>query len=212
MKNLLEKDFVTHYGLTANVVVNIVFTREKRFDLKDDATLIHPFGKGTAKYENPTQKNINVISYDKFIKSLPPTFQHGREKCDLIVYASDLSFFILNELTETQLKYLSDFTHSDGTPRIGKRNKAISQLKQTLKDLSAVPTIDYFIKQYNIKHCCFFNNPPISPIGIIAPTAFNRLYSQTSYGFKMSNPDIEFYGFEFWEFSTPQTYLLSISI
>jgi hypothetical protein len=211
MKNLLERCFISHYGLTASVSVNVRSTNDADFDLKDDEVLIYPPGHGVAKYENPTRKEINVINYDLFITSLPTKFQQGREKCDLIAYTSDSSCFLLNELTETQLRYIAEFTLADGTPKTGKRKKAISQLKRTLKDIATVPAIGSFIKQHSIKRCCFFNKPPLSPAGIIATIAFNRLSFTKPHGFKMSNADIENFGFEIWEFSANQTYLLSSS-
>ena len=208
MVNLLEHNFISHYGLTASVPVDVVFTTDADFDLKDDAVLVYPSGAGIAKYSNPHRKGVNVINYEHFIDSLPITFQKGKEKCDLIVYISDLSYFILNELTNTLPKYIPDFTLTDGTPRIGKRNKAISQLRQTLKDISNVPDIDCFIKQHSTKHCCFFNTQTHAPVGIIATVAFSRLSSIIPNGYKISNPDIESYGFELWEFSGNQTYLI----
>jgi hypothetical protein len=211
MKNLLESDFISHYGLPASVTVNVVSTTDADFELVDDTTLIYSSERGIAKYSNPTRKEVNVINYESFINSLPPSFQQGREKCDLLIYTSDLSFFLLNELTNTNPQYVSDFTQTNGTQRIGKRNKAISQLKQTLKDI-CVPNIDTFIKQHKTKHCCFFNKPPLPPNRIIAPIAFGRLSLLAPYGIHTRNSDIESYGFEFWEFSTPQTYLLALSV
>jgi hypothetical protein len=212
MKSLLENDFISHYGLkAASVTVHTISTTD--FELVDDATMIYPSGRGIAKYSNPTHKEVNVINYETFIDSLPQTFRQGREKCDLLVYTSDLSFFLLNELTKTQLQYVSDFIQTnDGLPRMEKRNKAISQLKQTLNDICAVPNIDTFIKKHKTKHCCFFNNPPLPPPEIIAPVAFGRLFSLTSYGIYTVIPEIESYGFEFWEFTTPQMCLLALSI
>jgi len=206
---LLENDFISHYGLVTNVTVNVVSTNALDFNLKDDSVLIYPLGNGTAKYSNPNFKEVNIINYETFINSLPPSFQNGREKCDLIVYTSDLSYFLLNELTDTQSGYISDFTLGNRTPRIGKRNKAISQLKQSLRDIFNVPNINSFIERHTIKHCCFFNKQPHTPIGIIATTAFSRLSSIVSNGYKMSDSDIESFGFELWEFSGNQTYLLS---
>ena len=200
MKNLLELNFISHYGLTASIVVSVILKTDTKFDLTDRT--------GIAKYSNPSRKGINIINYESFVKSLPTTFETGRERCDFIVYSSDLSHFILNELTNTQPKYIPDFTQADGTPRIGKRNKAISQLKKTLQDISSVPDIDSFIKQHNIKHCCFFNTQIHAPIGIIATKAFSRLSSVVTNGYRISNPDIESFGFELWEFSGNQIYLL----
>jgi hypothetical protein len=209
LKNLLEKDFISHYGLTVSVMVNEVSTNDADFELVDDATLVYSSDSGIAKYKNPTRKEVNIVNYESFINSLPKSFEEGRERCDLMVYTSDLSFFLLNELTKTQQQYVSDFTQKDGTKRIGKRNKAISQLKQTLNDICAVSNIDTFIKLYKTKHCCFFNKPPLPPTEITALTAFNRLPSLTPYGVYTIISEIESYGFEFWEFSTPQAYLLA---
>ncbi|KAA6342940.1 hypothetical protein EZS27_009345 [termite gut metagenome] len=207
MKNLLENKFVSYYGLAASVTVNVVSTTDTTFDLIDDANLVCPSGQGTAKYNNPSRKEVNVISYDNFITSLPHSFRERRERCDLIVYTSDSSHFILNELTETEPQYVSDHL-TEGKPKTGKKNKAISQLKQTLEDISAVPKINSFIIQCTTKHCCFFNKPPTSPTGINAPIAFSRLSSISPNGINIPNPDIEAYGFEFWEFYDNQTYLL----
>jgi hypothetical protein len=208
MKNLLERDFIAHYGLAARVTVNVVSTTNTNFDLKDDAVLIYSSGTGTAEYSNPSYKEVNVISYETFFKSLPQTFQNNRKNCDLIVYTSDKQYFLLNELTDTNPQYVPDFTLADGTPRIGKRNTAILQLEQTLQCISDVPEIDDFIKRYTIKHCCFFNKQTHAPAGIIAVVAFSRLSAIVPNGYKMSNPEIESYNFELWEFSGTQTYLL----
>jgi hypothetical protein len=197
MKNLLEHDFVSHYGLAASVVVNVVSTTDTDFELIDDKKLVCPSGQGTAKYNNPSRKEVNVINYENFINSLPNRFQNRRERCDLIVYTSDSSHFILNELTETQSQYASK-----------KKDKAISQLKQTLEVISAVPEINSFIKKCTTKHCCFFNKPPTSPKDINATDAFNRLSLISKNGINTPNPDIEAFGFEFWEFCDDQTYLL----
>lgn len=208
MKNLLEHHFISHYGLTASVAVDIVSTTITDFDLKDDAVLIYSSGTGIAKYSNPSRKKVNVINYESFFKSLPQTFQNSKENCDLIVYTSDNQYFLLNELTNTKKEYVPNFTQKDGTPKMGKRNKAISQLKQTLKDISNVSDIDSFIKQHTIKHCCFFNAQTHAPIGIIATAAFNRISFINPSGYKISNPDIELSNFELWEFSGNQMYLL----
>jgi hypothetical protein len=208
MKNLLEHHFVSHYRLADHVSVNVVSTTNADFELKDDAVLVYPSGAGIAKYSNPNHKEVNVINYEVFFKSLPQHFQKNKENCDLIVYTSDFSYFILNELTDTRPKYIPDFALADGTLRIGKRNKAISQLKRTLKDISKVPDIGNFIKKHSTKHCCFFNKQVHAPKGIRATDAFSRLATFSENGYHMTNPEIESYGFELWEFSGSQTYLL----
>ncbi len=208
IKNLLENDFISHYRLSARVTVNIVSTTDADFDLIDDLTLKYPSGDGIAKYSNPNRKEVNIINYESFINSMPLAFRTGRENCDLIVYTSDFSCFLLNELTDTEPQYIPDFALLSGTPRIGKRNKAISQLIKTLNDISDVATIKSFIDKYLTKHCCFFNKKAHAPYGITATIAFSRLSTLSSNGFQMSNPVIEAFGFELWEFSGTQTYLL----
>ena len=196
MKDLLEKDFVSHYGLSANDYVNVVSTSEINFDLKDDDTLIHLLGGGTARYSNPNNKEVNVINYELFFKSLPPSFQKNKQNCDLFVYTSDNQYFLLNELTNTNKK------------KGRKRKHAISQMFATLRIISAVSTIHSFINQYTIKQCCYFNKKYQSPQNINAISAFNRINSYSQNGYQMKSPDIESYGFELWEFSGNQTYVL----
>ena len=48
----------------------------------------------------------------------------------------------------------------------------------------------------------------MSPPTISATTAFNRLGALTIGGLRMSNPAIEAFGFEFWEYSGSQVYTL----
>lgn len=208
IKSLLEHNFVSHYRLSASVSVNVVSTNDANFDLKDDTVLVYPAGAGSAKFSNPAHKEVNIINYESFVNSLPVNFQQGREKCDLITYTSNFSHFILNELTNTNPRYIPDFNLTDGTPRIGKRNKAISQLRHSLSDISDVPDIETFIKRHSTKHCCFFNKQAHAPTGINAIVAFGRLNSLSPNGYRMPNPDIESFGFELWEFSGSQTYIL----
>ncbi|MDR3244951.1 MAG: hypothetical protein LBT50_00790 [Prevotellaceae bacterium] len=145
MKNLLGKNFVSHYELTASITVNVVSTSDKQFDLKDDDALVYPFGNGIAKYENPTRKEVNVINYESFLKSLPQSFQQSKKNCDLIVYTTDKQYFLLNELTNTSKN------------KSKKQEKAILQMLQVLNDLLAVPSINEYIQQHKEKRCCFFN-------------------------------------------------------
>lgn len=208
MEALLKSDFIAHYALGI-CTVRSVSTNNKNFDLIDDTMMVHPSGTGIAKYNNINQKEVKVINYELFINSLSGAFQRGREKCDLIAYTLDHSHFILNELTDTDPKYVPDFTLTDGTPRIGKRNKAIAQLRKTLIDISKVPSILYFLNSHRSKKCCFFNKQINSPLGIRATAAFNRLSILSTDGFKVSDPVIESFGFELWEFSGNQTCKLS---
>jgi hypothetical protein len=206
MKSLLEKDFVYHYNKNKekSVVANVTIqtTTDGDFELKDDDILIYPPGKGIAKYKNSKYINISVINYENYVKSLPDRVKNavavGKDICDLIVYSQQ--HFLLNELTDTKSCYI-------GVKRI----KAQSQLLQTLQILLKIPSIRNFANTHAIKQCCFFSkqeNPEFQEIEAEAINTFNR-QNTYSHGFKSNNSDIEALGFEFWEFYSNQTYLLS---
>ncbi|OAV65332.1 hypothetical protein Barb6_02906 [Bacteroidales bacterium Barb6] len=215
MENLLKNEFTVHYGLPVSTITDITKnTDELYFEIEDNKdsknTVLHTtLHSGEARYFNPERLSITIINYELFFKSLSFSFQKNKENCDLILYTSDNQYFILNELTDTQPQYVSDFLSADRNQRRGKRNKAISQLKRTLEVITVVPEIDSFIKQHTTKQCFFFNKQPKECFKKInAVSAFNRVSALSSDGFKMSNTDIESYGFELWEFSGAQTYKL----
>ncbi|MDR2650695.1 MAG: hypothetical protein LBC68_00040 [Prevotellaceae bacterium] len=197
MKNLLEHNFISHYGLTASVAVNVVSRTNANFDLKDDDVMVYPSGKGIAKYSNPNCKEVNVINYETFFKGLQQSFQQNKENCDLLVYTSDRQYFLLNELTNTNKQ------------KGKKYKKSVSQMLQTLQIISDVPEISQFIQLYSTRQCCFFNKKAQAPKHIKATDAFSRLATLSENGYKMSNPDIETFDFELWEFSGNQTFFLA---
>jgi hypothetical protein len=209
METLLKNDFIKQYRLSVSSV-NIISkqTNVSYFELKDDANLIYTtIDGGIAKYNNGNSLSVNVINYEAFIDSLPSVFHQNRERCDLIVYTDLSQYFLLNELTDSLAKYVDPFLNSNGHQQ-GKRIKAIGQLKSSLIDLTTVHTIKTFIDNFKEKRCCFFNKKPNTPPVIIAVTAFNRVNTISQNGFKMSNPDIETFGFSLYEYSGEQTLTL----
>ena len=97
----------------------------------------------------------------------------------------------------------------DRDPRDDVRQGATKQLLESLKTIISVKSICEFINKYDNKHCCIFNKKPAKfSEQINAIEVFNRLSSIMPHGYQMRNPDIESYGFELWEFSNNQTYLL----
>jgi hypothetical protein len=204
MKNLLEQNFISHYGLHTGITVDVVTTTDAEFELKDDAQLVHPSGQGIAKYKNKNQKEVSVINYEMCLKALPQPFQQNKENCDLIVYTSDKTYFFLNELTDTNPVYIYPYTNTKGH-RPGKEQKARNQLRQTIEILIKVPAISQYINLCTMKYCCFFNKQTYTPQSINALQAFNKLNSQMTNGFNLSDSDIESFGFEFWVYSGNQT-------
>ena len=205
MKNLLEQDFISHYGLSIKVTVNVGATSKVDFDLDDDSQLVYQRGQGMAKYKNTTKKTVNVINYEAFFKSLPHPFQQNKENCDLIVFASDNTCFFLNELTNTAPGYTLPFKNARGQ-NIGKEQKARSQLRQTIEILIKISTISQYINSFTVKRCCFFNKQSYIPISqsINALQAFNRLDSQMPCGFNLPDQHIDALGFDFWVYSGDQ--------
>lgn len=209
MELLLKNDFTTFYGLpTLNNVEISKVTEEEYFELKDDIQLVYTVhNQGIAKYSNENAKQVTVINYELFFNSLSAPYIQGKEKCDLIVFDNNNDFFLLNELTDTLLKYVNPYTNTKGSQQ-GKRYKAIAQLLSSLSFMISVPSIRVFINSYQFRYCCFFNKQPTAPAILNATTAFNRLGTLTNKGFKMSVPEIEQHGFEFWEYSGNQIFEL----
>jgi hypothetical protein len=200
MEALLRNDFTTHYGLQISTIANISLgTTARYFEIEDDEhreTQLHlVVGNGMAAYQNTNGYTVTIINYDKFITGLPHTFQQGKKRCDLIVLTTNQSHFLLNEL-------------KDRRPKDKVRTKSISQLLSSLKLLMNVPSIATFAGTHTNRHCCFFNKQSMSPSTITATIAFGRLSTLVNGGLNTPNPDIEAFGFEFWEYSGNQVYSL----
>lgn len=198
METLLRNDLTAHYSLPVSTTANIsITTNAQYFEIEDDEnreTILHlTVGSGMAAYSNTNSHTVTIINYDKFISGLPQASLQGIKRCDLILHTSNQQHFLLNEL-------------KDRDPKDKVRTKSISQLLASLKMIMNVPSIQNFANTHTIRHCCFFNKQSMSPLNLTATTAFNRLGMLASGGLKMSNPAIEIYGFEFWEFSGNQIY------
>lgn len=193
MENLLRNDFTFHFGLPASAVADLVITtNDSYFEIEDAPNrelVLHTLrGGGMARFSNPRNLNITIANYDKFITSLPASFQNGKKRCDMIMVCDTNLNFIIGEIKDS--------------PKVDKhRYKAKKQLLQSLKTLLAVPNIMMLIESKSVKKCCYFNKQSSAPIGINAVSAFNRLTSFYSDGFQMSYPEVEALGFQFWEFS-----------
>jgi hypothetical protein len=210
METLLRNDFTAHYGLPISATANIsISTTAQYFEIEDDEnreTQLHfTVGSGMATYRNINSYTAIIINYDKFITGLPHAFQQRKDRCDLIVYTTNQRYFLLNELTDTLPKYVQPYMNNKGL-QVGKMSKATNQFIESLTTLMNVLSIAAFVNTHSSRHCCFFNKQSTSPSNITATIAFGRLNTITTNGLKMSNPAIEAFGFEFWEFSGNQVY------
>jgi hypothetical protein len=205
METLLQNDFIEHYSLQPYYIsINSQQVSSLSFAIADmnpglkifEPSSSAPKDKGIAAYLNPNRLIVAIINYEKFIDDLPRDFQCGKERCDAIVYTKDNSNFILNELKNKK----------------SKRNairRARKQLSQSLKTLIDVPAIKEFVKNFNIKRCCYFNTMPLPQVQPIkAIQAFNRINNLSTNGFQKKDTDIESLGFEFWEYFGSRKYNL----
>jgi hypothetical protein len=216
IRELLQKDFVSFYNKNpANPVletsVNVFYSSSNDIDFE----IIDAKGGGIAKYSNPNKLHISDINYEDFIDNLPPRVKNSfksNDICDFIVYSDTNKHFLLNELTNTNSKYVLPYENYNGKQE-GKETKAANQMLQTLNYLLAVVSINQFIQKFHSKKCCFFNKQPDTPNQtekdklLNAVSAFNRIV--TNFGVRLNRPEIELSGFEFWSFSGNQKYLLT---
>lgn len=200
MEDLLKNDFTAYYDLPVCDEPNLTIqTNEPYFEIEDNALIkdiaLHTkIGAGMARFSNPKSATVTVAKYEKFITSLPNFFQRSRKRCDIIV-CDNGNNLILGEIKDS--------------PNIkGHRKEAKKQLYESLITLLAVPQFIELTNLKTIKRCCYFNKRPISPAGITATTAFNRLPEIFKNGFKMNFPAIEENNFEYWEYSGNQTLTL----
>jgi hypothetical protein len=207
METLLRNDFTAYYGLPTAIVSNIsINTAALYFEIEDDEhkeTQIHLIrGMGMAAYKNVNGYEVTILNYDKFLTSLPHIFHQRKQRCDLILHTKNKRYFLLNEL-------------KDKKPKNKVRTESINQLLASLKLIMTVPAIAAFANAHRFRHCCFFNKQSMAGTSVTAEAAnrtavnaFNRLSRLTPNGLKMSNPEIEALGFEFWEYSGNQIYNL----
>ncbi len=196
---------ISHYNLTAPTITNwFIQTTATYFEIEDtnaEISLDVTKGSGTGKFKNQDALNIRVFNYDKFITSIPnEPFKHCRKRCDFLLDSRNHRYLILGEIKDRRIL--------DENARENVRMIAKNQLLSSLKTLLEVPEIDSHSTHKDIKRCCYFNKQSSSPATLTATTAFNRLPNFYTDGFQMSNPEIEAYGFDFYEYTGEQTMTL----
>lgn len=206
MENLLTNNFIAHFNLPPSVLNNwFVKTNSPYFEIEDTNTgdiLLHTHrGTGMAKFSNRDNLNITVINYEKFITSIQDEpFKQGRKRCDIILSCTTNRYFILGELKNRKLE------NENSEKKV--RKGAKKQLFSSLQTLMSVPHISAYINSKIEKRCCYFNRQPSPLINLTVINAFNRLSNIYPDGLKMSKPDIEALGFEFYEYTGTQTLTL----
>jgi hypothetical protein len=207
MEDLLTNNLVSHYSLPVPTITNwFVKTTEKYFEIEDtdagEITLHTTRGLGMGRFSNLDSLDFTVFNYDKFITSIQnEPFKEGRLRCDILLDSSNNRYFILGEIKDRSI------LNKNAIKNV--RKGAKEQLLSSLQTILAVPEIVTYSTPKAIKRCCYFNKQSTSPATLSATTAFNRLPNFYPDGFKMSKPDIEAFGFDFYEYTGEQTMVLT---
>ena len=207
MENLLMNNLVAHYNIpTPNTTNWFIETNETYFEIEDtnagEIVLHTTRGFGMCKFSNRDVLDVTVVNYDKFITSIQDErFKNNRKRCDILLYTNSDRYLILGEIKDRILQN----NKSESKVRSGAKKQLLSSLQTIL----IVPEINAYITRKAVKRCCYFNKQSTSPITLNATTAFNRLPSIYPEGFHMSKPDIEAFGFEFYEYTGEQTMILT---
>ncbi|RVU25588.1 hypothetical protein EOJ36_03995 [Sandaracinomonas limnophila] len=194
---MIEK-FVKYYSLMNHNELDVCQkTNNLNFGLIDvnKEVKISSFEKGEAKYRNEKNSEVLIFDYDRFISKQNNAFQHGKKRCDAIVFTTNKSDFIFNEI-----KNRHDFASAS--------LKGIKQLNSSLETVLEVPVINRYIKRFRSKKCCFCNFTASSPQNVNATQAFGRLWVLLPQGANLPHQEINAMGFELWEYSGLQTIIL----
>lgn len=153
---------------------------------------------GEAHFENPQKLAIVFFRYEKFLNSLPADFQEGKGRCELLVNDKSTKYFLLGELKNRKRKQ-----------RAAAMRKAKTQMLSVIEQLIRVPSIKAHISTFPRKRCCVFNSwmtkTPVqgheTQRKINVPDTVRRSQNPTPNPKQLSVPEMEKFGFSFWEYS-----------
>lgn len=159
MKHLLENEFIAHYNMNQSKkthTIQHISTTDKEFGLTDTEEKplsLCIISDAHAIYENPTEKVIHILGYDRFIGSFQKEHRFGK-RCDGILYDEVNGHVVFNELT-TCMKEDSLDKPCDKKNDSGKRAKAYEQLRNSINVVIAVKEICTFLSCYKKKVALF---------------------------------------------------------
>lgn len=163
MKQLLENDFLKHYGVTSTVAIDCLSITDVDFGLDDEDSSISlkALGKGKASFQNDNGE-LEIIHYEDFINQCdkPPSFKKGRKKCDYLLYHTTTpKTVVLLEITSalgSRANLELPITHKNTGKLLyagGKFEKCEDQLFQSLSTLVEVPSISRKLNEYTKRIC-----------------------------------------------------------
>ena len=190
------------------------------FDLTDKhkGTAVTEMANGEASFMNSGGVHFNVIHIDTFLQQIinRDFMKCHNRVCDyLIVSPEDSADSVIGLAELTMADSLDNFEKpivdkKNGNvifPK-GKSDKGPVQLASTLKALSEIDCIANEFKKYNRRFCAFFYRLNEDSKKFSAVNAFSRgasvIASATSgEGAKLSNPEINDLGFDFYRVQYP---------
>lgn len=170
LKDLLEKDFVSHHGIHVSPVADAVMVSSASchccaygrcccpcgcFDLDDMPSPVQvlPLREGKVSFENKVHGEIEVVAYENFVNQCtrPASFLKGRKKCDYVLKHTDTSGYVLLLEVTSALGSIENLMKPTHKFQGGKFEKAEYQLGSSLDDLLDVPSIAKCLKA--MRHC-----------------------------------------------------------
>lgn len=156
LSDFLINDYAPYFGVTwdpATMALRAAVPPSVVFEIIDgNPTIVQPHGSGVSVIRRG-QDNVEVIDLEDFMKKI-----HGQDSmpltCDFAISpVVGSAFILLNELTETQSKYILPFVQeNDGIEQEGKLEHARKQLTETINRFYEVSN---FCDQYESRTALF---------------------------------------------------------
>lgn len=208
--------YLSHFSkpLPSNLGLRCEVTRSKVFEIRDNCTsIVQSQGAGVSVFSNPQQTEVQIVDFEEYIKGLKTGQASEGPRCDFIIVPTDTregeDFIILNELTETEPKYLTPFTKpTAGEQKIGKLAEARDrQLTATIDKLSHASGV--FLSQFSKRIALFsYRLPQNSATNNLATESLNKFLSPTQANSNISMPQALPHGFTFEQRIYPESYVL----
>ena len=167
--DFLKKDYSAHFGITWDdntMLIHKECPASVVFEIRDQQpTIVQPTGKGVSVIRK-RDYSVEIVDFEAFCKTI-----HGRNNapkcCDFIISPNvGEEFIVLNELTNTESKYILPFAQSaTGAQQIGKLAYAKGQLKATIERIYEVGNVlDSYDKKVALFSCRLSDKKGVHPM------------------------------------------------
>lgn len=167
--DFLKKDYSAHFGITWDdntMQIRKECPAKVVFEIRDQQpTIVQPTGKGVSVIRKKDY-SVEVVDFEAFCKTI-----HGRNNapkcCDFIISPNvGEEFIVLNELTNTESKYILPFAQSaTGTQQTGKLAYARGQLEATIERIYEVGNVlDSYDKKVALFSCRLSDKKGVHPM------------------------------------------------